>query len=1162
MKKVLYAFAALAVLLQVASCSKELNNPSADGQKVNATFTVSAPGAVATKAISDGVAAANLSFAVYDESGNYLSDLSAYGNSHIVPGNAKTWKVTVPVVSGMTYKFVFFAKSAADNGFYAFDAAAKTLTVDYSKLAANNDNADAFYAMKQIAISSTFSDNVTLQRPLAQVNVGAADLAEAAYTLKTNNTLKLGVDLTDVYSQMNLLTGAVAGDPVDVSYAKAIRITEADQFISGYDRVAMVYALVGDKQLSDATINITAEGAQNTDAHNIVRSVPNLPLQRGYRTNILGNLFTGVFSFTVTTDADFLGSAYGDDNMPDYVATYTSLAALNAAMANGIHAVALDMTTKVEGDIVLPDTVKDIHLYILNDHFDDESAINVIYGGTAHPANLYVYAKKLYKMDGEVPDTHVEIYSYSYIETGTISTSGTTLVIQPYAYYGNLIIKKGSLKVEGKIAEASLEPEDPTESINVTIVKDAEKEINGQVIILNVTEGSTTISATNSEGDEASIPSGTPAAEQVPVVTVNVTTPPAAATTTSVNVNADVTNLNNNASTVTVDAAVENVETTGSGETNLGDNVTEEDGKIVYYVASIGETKYTSLVEAVNNVPDDGTETTIVMLKDHAVAAGVTIAAEKNIVLELNGKVVSGNTDSSTSYALITNKGTLVVQDNTDLQHDGTGAGTLTTYISNPDKLDVPGYASNTITNHGNLTVKSGKLVNNGDGYACYAIDNQTNGDLYTPVLHIEGGRMQQMRAYTYAVRMFCNSLSNDNTAVVSGGVIEGGYGFWLQTPNAKANKANLTISGGTINSRDGFAVYFGYTSKSDNRNIYVNITGGTINGTGLAIQGPLDGIFGNLSISGGEFVKVQVGADVEEFISGGIFGTKPSDDYLSFGYAAYEYGDKWKVSAMPCWIDSAASDEAFAAATDEVNKLISIDSPELLAKLAKNVNTLDMRYEGYTVKLTADIDLAEKMWAPIGIGSYDHNFRGTFDGDGKTISNLSVKHANAAGLFGCMHGGIVKNVNLDYVRVYSNHYAGAVVGWMEKPASDMMVSGCTVSGGWVRSVPEYVNNEWDNGDKAGGLVGFAYGGEYINNTVSGLSKVKAYRDLAGLIGYAQVATVYGNSVSDLTVCQSNFHAYKSEEITTYAEIIGRDGGENEVSENSFSNVTLKTSNK
>jgi len=322
-------------------------------------------------------------------------------------------------------------------------------------------------------------------------------------------------------------------------------------------------------------------------------------------------------------------------------------------------------------------------------------------------------------------------------------------------------------------------------------------------------------------------------------------------------------------------------------------------------VAKIGETEYATLEDAIAAVPADGTETTITMIGDEAVVAGITVAADKNIVLELNGHKISGNTDSSTTYALITNRGTLTIQDNTDTNKNGTGSGLITTYITNPDTGDVPGYASNTITNNGTLTVKSGKIVNNGNGYACYAIDNQTNGNSYTPVVNIEGGRMEQMNAYTYAVRMFCNSTTNVNTLNVSGGVITGGYGLWLQTPNNKANKAVLNITGGEINAKDGAALYVGGT-KADNSNISIDISDGVINGSGVIIQGPLSGTYGDVAISGGKIVNVQCGANVEDFISGGIYKNTPAQAYIADGFAVLDNDDSATKVDYPFMVSTA----------------------------------------------------------------------------------------------------------------------------------------------------------------------------------------------------------------------------------------------------------------
>ena len=72
------------------------------------------------------------------------------------------------------------------------------------------------------------------------------------------------------------------------------------------------------------------------------------------------------------------------------------------------------------------------------------------------------------------------------------------------------------------------------------------------------------------------------------------------------------------------------------------------------------------------------------------------------------------------------------------------------------------------------------------------------------------------------------------------------------------------------------------------------------------------------------------------------------------------------------------------------------------LAQFAVMVND-SKDFQGKTVKLTADIDLENQEWTPIGDDGYNNLFSGTFDGHGKTISGLHITSANDGfvGLFG-----------------------------------------------------------------------------------------------------------------------------------------------------------------
>lgn len=75
-------------------------------------------------------------------------------------------------------------------------------------------------------------------------------------------------------------------------------------------------------------------------------------------------------------------------------------------------------------------------------------------------------------------------------------------------------------------------------------------------------------------------------------------------------------------------------------------------------------------------------------------------------------------------------------------------------------------------------------------------------------------------------------------------------------------------------------------------------------------------------------------------------------------------------------------------------------------AKIADEVKEIDMS----TVCHKADTEkqIAELSWTPI--GNFDNKYQGTFDGNGKTISNLYINATSAfAGFFGYLAGGNIK---------------------------------------------------------------------------------------------------------------------------------------------------------
>ena len=193
------------------------------------------------------------------------------------------------------------------------------------------------------------------------------------------------------------------------------------------------------------------------------------------------------------------------------------------------------------------------------------------------------------------------------------------------------------------------------------------------------------------------------------------------------------------------------------------------------------------------------------------------------------------------------------------------------------------------------------------------------------------------------------------------------------------------------------------------------------------------------------------------------------------------------------------------------------------------------------TFKLMDNIDLNNDRWTPIG-STKDAMFRGTFDGNGKTISNLVVESASGAGLFGCAAPVVIKDLTIDGAKIYGCDYAGAVVGWIQHPGNSQndhcQIVNCHAKNVEVVLTP--VDN--DGGAKAGGLVGYAVRTDITGSSVNNV-KVTAFRDCGGLLGMANDdAIVTGNSVANATVVADMTAEYNSMEVANAGAVVGRLG--------------------
>ena len=272
----------------------------------------------------------------------------------------------------------------------------------------------------------------------------------------------------------------------------------------------------------------------------------------------------------------------------------------------------------------------------------------------------------------------------------------------------------------------------------------------------------------------------------------------------------------------------------------------------VSFAAEIDGYKYESLQDAVNAVGNNAI--TVTLLKN--VDENIVIPAGKEIVLELNGKTLSGKTTKET--ATITNNGTITIQDSSEdqkgriIREDNGNSGYYvidnqgTMTINSGNVYNSTGTlpnGSSLIRNAGNkaatLTITGGKIQQ--DGFI--AIKNDDYG-----ILNITGG---EIKTTGDTVTNTASAVQNWSKATITGGKIEGTIwtSCWKEEYDASITKISGTpeISGQIIARQE---KGYGINTKKPT----VEISSGTFNETWNVADDQA-----NVSVSGGGFASKNV---------------------------------------------------------------------------------------------------------------------------------------------------------------------------------------------------------------------------------------------------------------------------------------------------------------
>ncbi len=292
MKKFLFFGALVALLLGTAACSSDME--PAMGGEVPVNFAINLGDDIDSRTISDGTGANTLKFAVFENG----AEITALAQE--VPVADKKATVTTKLVKGHTYTFVFWAQNSACTAYNTTNMSA--IKVDYAANC-NDETRDAFYKMDSFTVTEAFEKTEVLTRPFAQINF----LADDAVGVVGVNAYKSKVTVTGVPTTLNTLDGTVTGS-TDVTFALATIPNETLAGYESYKYVAMNYILAAtDKEMKNEVVLTVNDGTQDVNTV----TVANCPVQRNYRTNIFGSLFTLEGKFNIEIDPIY--------NTPDIV---------------------------------------------------------------------------------------------------------------------------------------------------------------------------------------------------------------------------------------------------------------------------------------------------------------------------------------------------------------------------------------------------------------------------------------------------------------------------------------------------------------------------------------------------------------------------------------------------------------------------------------------------------------------------------------------------------------------------------------------------------------------------------------------------------------------------------------------------------------------------
>lgn len=1019
--------------------------------KTGVTYEITLPAGPQTRG-EDGYATYDLHYEVYKTVDAAALETAPLLFEETVTMTGNTTKLTLDLLNDQDYTVLFWANKQGMDYFDLRDLR----QVGVKQVASNNDDRDAFCGMDQLAQhDGAQSKTVELKRPFAQINI--ATLVNAVdYDINPVSSL---VKVKDIPVSYNVFTGEPVGAEGEVEYT-VNTVPAGNLTVNGidYKKVAMNYALVPATADNSATVEVYYE--INTANGTVKNSIPNVPVKKNYRTNIIGNLLTSNASYTIELKPGF----DEDEQSANYVTTTEEID--NALKANE-EIISITLGTDVSltaNDAYLalggPDTKKII--------IDGKKVITRSGAEDYHTLNLSTtYWSRLNTVNPDATIVLRNLNLTSSQPTGTWNSYDVTFKCNVEMKNVNLL---KALALDGVDKTAVLK--------NVTIAESHDYyalwiAAAGQTVSLeNVT--------INSLGRGIKIDDQY-VEEDTKLVTLNVD----GLKVKSAKKAAIVVKTPEGAHITLKDVDITEVATDTSNEVWIDEDAAS-------YIDKVTVTGGSMIVEGQETVSIDSMET----LKSELAAAGE--AGAGYTVLEISSDI------------------DMTGQEWTPIKVDGYNGADVVT-------IDGKGHSIKGLTSSlfaGGFAGGSGIVIKN---------------------LTIEDAKMIATDTQGYGAFVNCADAMDVITLI-----------------NCHLKNSTITTpNNGQGESRIGGLV--GWTAGYNNQNdgpvdSYITIQDCSVTGCTFTGWGSIGGICGHAGANAATFTTIEnctitnnkfISTDDGGWRTGVVVGTanngqcviknitesgntltqKNASDFKNPKGIKRNYVGRFVPSGTGhLTIDGVEVEAGYwplaeGIRANEKENRYEIIAAEGLTSFGKLVNEAGMSFNKETIFLTVDVDLKNAVWTPVGQTGATQ-FMGTFDGQGKTISNLNIDAtaqtgANcSSGLFGWLNAATVKNVNIAGATVKGNHNVGVIAGYLE--TAGCTIEACQVTGAAVEC---HVANSDANGDKCGVIVGHAgNAGVVVKDCTAANSTVTAGRDAGQIAGAAKEANVTGCSATNVTV--------------------------------------------